>query len=837
MKIPIVIAALALASPMAARGQDATQTLLNAWRVVSGNIVPNNSNNGVKVGTSTPFQIAKTGSTTIPTLTLSGITGSTQCLHVNALGQVSGTAADCGAGGSGGNSAWTIGNGLIYNSTSTDSVLIGTSTPTSATVFLQGSGTKTPLDVASSTGTSIFTVFANGKIGFGTTTTPDSQVTIEGGNTPGSFGSLAISRTGNNPNIVFKLDGANVGQIRGYADGFRFTNLNGSVARLIMDTVAGNVGVNKVSPTSNLWVQASSSASTVPVLTAASTSGDTLFNVLANGNVGVNTSTPAYKLDVYGTGINGTCCLRVKNTSSGAQESADVRVENNLGYRSSFFKLGSGYGTYKTIVSNDLGFYNDTNPGNITFLNDYSLGKILLTAGSASTAHLAINSTGFVGIATTTPAGVFQVHQDASSTVSSTFYTQTAPILQLGQKNLTSPSANGNYLAVNSPSTFTGNYIDIQNNGSSQFKVTSAGTLTSTNGTIGGVSMYSYGVANNFGIGNGGGAGSTISYTSSNGDATDAGSWQHNSVGIAMGYTPSTALVETSYTGLKVGSLITPSNGNGTITGRWVGLMVAPTMGNGKQGYNTVSSTPYLTGLAVEPIINVRATSTAGYVALHVNPTETKVSTTGGVVNYLAMFRTSSSTKVVITSEGKVGIGSATPNFYLESQGTVAFPGATLVGVDQTYYGCGAAGTFEFVWNTASCITSAARFKKNIVDLDLGINEFMKLRPVWYEKKDPLDKTDAGQQPGFVADEVEKIDKRLVTYDKNGIIRGFRYEQFTAWLAKVVQDIEKQVIGIIAKNNEQDGKIRALETKLDKQQAEIDLLKKQLNLLVKEKGK
>lgn len=43
-----------------------------------------------------------TGITTLPALTLSGVTGSIQCLHASATGVVTGTGSDCGAGGGGG---------------------------------------------------------------------------------------------------------------------------------------------------------------------------------------------------------------------------------------------------------------------------------------------------------------------------------------------------------------------------------------------------------------------------------------------------------------------------------------------------------------------------------------------------------------------------------------------------------------------------------------------------------------------------------------------------------------------------------------------------------------
>ena len=68
-----------------------------------------------------------------------------------------------GSAGGSGNSAWTIGNGLIYNATSTDLVGIGTVTPTT-TLFVQGKGGTNPFTIASSTGTALITVTQAGNV-------------------------------------------------------------------------------------------------------------------------------------------------------------------------------------------------------------------------------------------------------------------------------------------------------------------------------------------------------------------------------------------------------------------------------------------------------------------------------------------------------------------------------------------------------------------------------------------------------------------------------------------------------------------------------------------------
>lgn len=69
---------------------------------------------------------------------------------------------------SSGNSAFTFGNGFIFNATSSDAVGIGSTTP-SATLAVQGSSTQPTRDifsVASSTGARSFQILANGRIGF-----------------------------------------------------------------------------------------------------------------------------------------------------------------------------------------------------------------------------------------------------------------------------------------------------------------------------------------------------------------------------------------------------------------------------------------------------------------------------------------------------------------------------------------------------------------------------------------------------------------------------------------------------------------------------------------------
>lgn len=75
-------------------------------------------------------------------------------------------------------SGWTSGNGLLYNSTSTDMIAIG-STTAIATLNVRGNGSVKPFVVASSSGAHLFTILADGSIGIGSST-PSAKLSVSG---------------------------------------------------------------------------------------------------------------------------------------------------------------------------------------------------------------------------------------------------------------------------------------------------------------------------------------------------------------------------------------------------------------------------------------------------------------------------------------------------------------------------------------------------------------------------------------------------------------------------------------------------------------------------------
>jgi hypothetical protein len=124
----------------------------------------------------------------------------------------------------------------------------------------------------------------------------------------------------------------------------------------------------------------------------------------------------------------------------------------------------------------------------------------------------------------------------------------------------------------------------------------------------------------------------------------------------------------------------------------------------------------------------------------------------------------------------------------------VALPNLTSSTSAQTGTVCWVTGTGALSEDpTNTCLTSSIRYKQNVVDLGEGLDAVMKLRPVAYEYKPGVLKTDIGRQVGFIAEEVHAIDPRLTPLDATGQPRGVEYAQMTALLARAIQDQQHEI--------------------------------------------
>lgn len=123
---------------------------------------------------------------------------------------------------------------------------------------------------------------------------------------------------------------------------------------------------------------------------------------------------------------------------------------------------------------------------------------------------------------------------------------------------------------------------------------------------------------------------------------------------------------------------------------------------------------------------------------------------------------------------------------------TLNFPDMISSSAAQTGTVCWGTGGQLTYDPTLGCLTSSARFKRDIVDLDAGLAEVMRMRPVSFVyTNNPADKA---RQVGLIAEEVNAVDPRLVGYEPDGITpRGVRYAEYTAMLTKAIQQQQAQI--------------------------------------------
>ncbi len=113
--------------------------------------------------------------------------------------------------------------------------------------------------------------------------------------------------------------------------------------------------------------------------------------------------------------------------------------------------------------------------------------------------------------------------------------------------------------------------------------------------------------------------------------------------------------------------------------------------------------------------------------------------------------------------------------------------------------------------NTLSSCSSSIRYKDHIENLDLGLTDILKLRPVTFKWKNTGEK-----DLGFVAEEVEKVDPIMATY-KDGRIQGVKYDQIVAPIVNAIKELY-----VMIKN---------LDSNDEKQNRETVILMQKMNLL------
>jgi hypothetical protein len=155
-----------------------------------------------------------------------------------------------------------------------------------------------------------------------------------------------------------------------------------------------------------------------------------------------------------------------------------------------------------------------------------------------------------------------------------------------------------------------------------------------------------------------------------------------------------------------------------------------------------------------------------------------------------------------IDSSGNVGIGTTSPYAKLSvagsshlggdlvATGTVKLSGLPISTTGN--YVCIDTTTNQITSGT-TCTLSSTRFKNNIQDLDLGLSTVLALNPITFQFKQGYGDNGATTQLGFVAEQADAIDPRLVPHDENGLPSGFNYQNYTAVLTKAIQELNAKI--------------------------------------------
>jgi hypothetical protein len=132
-----------------------------------------------------------------------------------------------------------------------------------------------------------------------------------------------------------------------------------------------------------------------------------------------------------------------------------------------------------------------------------------------------------------------------------------------------------------------------------------------------------------------------------------------------------------------------------------------------------------------------------------------------------------------------------------------------------------AAAVFVNSTGKLGTVKSSARYKEQIKPMAAASESLLKLDPVTFRYKEEID-PDGILQFGLVAEQVEKIDPRLVIRDEEGNVESVRYEVANAMLLNEFLKEHRKVQEQQAAIDRQQKQIEALTAGLQKVTARVE---------------
>lgn len=372
----------------------------------------------IVVGSSTPdaFTVVNTG--TPGTVLQMQSTGFPTFVATSTI--FSGGGASLTGGVPGQNAYWTSGTTLGASSVLFDNGTVAgvNASSTSASFNIQGSGTRNPVNVASSSGATYFTILPAGNVGINTSS-PTSTLDIYGRGTANILnvssstnqsvfnvdvsGNISIRSIASSANAlnVYNAAGASVFNVSAVTPATDFFQVQDGAAKVLFEVaVNGGVGVNTSAPVSTFAITGSG---TIPSLYIASSSGASQLIVAANGSTTISSLATAGCVNSTATGA-----LWVNTCASGSGTASGTAGSIQFSNGSSAFNADQSNFFWNNTVK-FLGINTSSPWANLTVQGQPTNATTTFlfdVASSSGQSNLMVTNSGVVGIGTTNPAAV-----------------------------------------------------------------------------------------------------------------------------------------------------------------------------------------------------------------------------------------------------------------------------------------------------------------------------------------------------------------------------------------------------------------------------------------------